>query len=326
MGLLERKKLYTELENERHSKVIVYATSTRQGMEAQIAKDILPKFVEHLDRIGRSNRISLVLYTNGGDTSVAWSLVNLIRSFCDEFEVIVPANCYSCGTLICLGANNIVMTKQAFLCPIDPSTNGVYNPTRQLPNGASMPLPVSVESVRAYMEMAKNDFNIKDQKYLTEIFLKLSEKIHPLALGDVYRSKSQIKMFAKRLMHWQHLGKKQEQKIINFLCSESGSHDYPIRRKEAKDDLGLNIEKPSEELYRIIKGIYDDICADMELDNPFNPVTILQGKPLCSYKCKRCIIESIDYGSNFLSTDGQLALQGIQVANTITYEGWKHEQ
>ena len=156
--------------------------------------------------------------------------------------------------------------------------------------------------------------------------MKLSEKIHPLALGDVYRSKSQIKMFAKRLMHWQHLGKKQEQKIINFLCSESGSHDYPIRRKEAKDDLGLNIEKPSEELYRIIKGIYDDICADMELDNPFNPVTILQGKPLCSYKCKRCIIESIDYGSNFLSTDGQLALQGIQVANTITYEGWKHEQ
>ena len=69
------------------------------------------------------------------------------------------------------------------------------------------------DSVRAYMEMAKNDFDIKDQKYLTEIFLKLSEKIHPLALGDVYRSKSQIKMFAKRLMHWQHLGKKQEQKI-----------------------------------------------------------------------------------------------------------------
>ena len=96
MGLSERTKSYSELEKERHSKVIVYATSTRQGMEAQIAKDILPKFVEHLDRIGRSNRISLVLYTNGGDTSVAWSLVNLIRSFCDEFEVIVPANCYSC--------------------------------------------------------------------------------------------------------------------------------------------------------------------------------------------------------------------------------------
>lgn len=64
----------------------------------------------------------------------------------------------------------------------------------------------------------------------------------------------------------------------------------------------------------------------MELDNPFNPVAILQGKPLCSYKCKRCIIESVDYGSDFLSTDGQLALQGIQVANTIVYEGWKHEQ
>lgn len=325
MGLTERTKLYSKLESDRHSKVLVYATSTRQGMEAQIAKDILPKFVEHLDRIGNTDKISLVLYTNGGDTSVAWSLVNLIRSFCEDFEVIVPANCYSCGTLICLGANNIVMTKQAFLGPIDPSTNGVYNPKQQLPNGAAIPLPVSVESVRAYMDMAKNDFNIKDQKYLTEIFLKLSEKIHPLALGEVFRSKSQIKMFAKRLMHWQHLGKKKEKKVINFLCSESGSHDYSIRRKEAKEELGLNIEKPSEILYSIIKDIYDDICADMELENPFNPAAVLQGKPTCSYKCKRCIIESVGYGSDYLTTEGLLALQGNQIANTIAYEGWKHE-
>jgi ClpP class serine protease len=69
----------------------------------------------------------LYLYTRGGNTLAAWTLVNLIRNFCKDFEVIVPFNCHSAGTLISLGANRIVMTKQATLGPIDPSVNGPLN-------------------------------------------------------------------------------------------------------------------------------------------------------------------------------------------------------
>ena len=47
--------------------------------------------------------------------------MNLIRNFCKYFEIIVPFNCHSAGTIISLGANRIVMTKQATLGPIDPS-------------------------------------------------------------------------------------------------------------------------------------------------------------------------------------------------------------
>ena len=78
-------------------------------------------FVDHLDAIGPVDKISLVLYTAGGSVSVAWKLVNLIRMFCDDFEVIVPGKCMSAGTLITLGAHRTVMTKQATLEPIDPS-------------------------------------------------------------------------------------------------------------------------------------------------------------------------------------------------------------
>lgn len=103
--LKDRIGLYEEIENQRNSKLIVYATSDRKGLETQIASDVIPIFTEHLDNIGDTERISLYLYTRGGETLAAWSLVNLIRNFCKEFEVIIPFNCHSAGTLICLGAN-----------------------------------------------------------------------------------------------------------------------------------------------------------------------------------------------------------------------------
>lgn len=151
----DRLELYRQLEQQRNSKLIVYVTGTRHGLETQIANDVLPKFSEHLDKIGDTEKISLYLYTNGGDTLTAWSLVNLIRSFCNELEIIIPSNCFSSGTLICLGADKIVMTKQATLGPIDPSITGPLNPMIPGFSDPNAKIPVSVEYVNAYIEMAK---------------------------------------------------------------------------------------------------------------------------------------------------------------------------
>ena len=87
----------------------------------------------------------------------AWNMVNMLRMFCDELEIIVPARARSAGTLMCLGADRVLMTKQATLGPIDPSLTGPLNPA--IP-GASPDsrAPVSVEAVRGYIEMAKQDF------------------------------------------------------------------------------------------------------------------------------------------------------------------------
>ena len=54
----DRQDLYHQLEENRNSKLLVYVTSTRQGLETQIAKDILPKFTEHLDNIGDKEKIT----------------------------------------------------------------------------------------------------------------------------------------------------------------------------------------------------------------------------------------------------------------------------
>lgn len=320
----ERKALYDLLGKEFDGTVISYITSDRPGFETKIAQDVIDLFIDQLDKIGVVKKIILYLYTRGGDTAAAWNIVNLLRMYCDELVVIVPHKAHSAGTMICLGANKIIMTKQATLGPIDPSLNTPLNP--RIPNDANTTVPVSVEAVKGYVAFAKNELGIKDGKSLSNIMIKLSDNLHPLVLGQVYRARAQIKMLAKKLLKNQVQDKKSVRKIIDFLCSDSGSHDYTISRREAEKDLSLNVEKPSDEQYKIIKAIYDDISNELEFRRQFDPRKI-NG----AYTVRRGLIESIGGGSDYFVTEGRIipvVLNNGQKAinNQIVFEGWRHDE
>ncbi|TND10117.1 MAG: hypothetical protein FD123_365 [Bacteroidetes bacterium] len=334
----ERIKLYAELEKLRKSKLLVYVTGDRRGLETQLSQEVLPHFTEHLDKIGDTEKISLFLYTRGGNTIAAWSIVNLLRSFCKQLEIIVPLHCHSAGTLMCLGANNIIMTKQATLGPIDPSTNGMMNPLIEH-NGQRVRVPVSVEVVSAYLGMAKEELKITDPRALADIYIALSEKIHPMSLGEVYRTRSQIQMLAKKLLTKQGVTEEDKQTpIINFLCSESGSHDYTIYRKEAKEELGLPIEKPDDNLYSIINSIYKSIETEMLLTVPLEPKILMAATNDLNYSYRRVIVESLVNGCHVYTTEGSYnkqpisiqgpggaAIQNTSIQDNRTFEGWRHE-
>lgn len=278
---------------------MAYITGDRPGLETQIHSEVYDFFVNHLDSIGVVPKISLYLYTRGGMTLAAWSIVNLIRQFCNDFEVIVPSKAHSAGTLICLGANKIVMTKQATLGPIDSSVNTPLNP--QIPAaGPAARFAVSVEAINGFLELAKDHLKIKGGEELASILIKLTDHVHPLVLGEVFRSKSQIQMLARKLISGQVTEKEKIEAIISFLCSESGSHDYTIHRREAKNQLGLNIDKPDDSLYALIKAIYTDIAAELQLNNKFDPNSLLGSNPQTSYSVVRGLLESISGGSDFL--------------------------
>lgn len=321
----KRIEMYRQLENVCNSKVLVYITSDRKNMEAQIGTDVIDLFIKQLDKIGECKKISLYLYTLGGDIAAAWNLVNLLRMYCDELQVIVSHKAHSAGTIISLGANEIIMTKQATLSPIDPSINTPLNPL--IPNGYGNTFPVSVEAVKGYLEFAKNELLIKDDMALSNILVKLSEYVHPLVLGQVYRSKAQIQMLAEKLLQNQVTNKETIKKITSFLCSESGSHDYTINRREAENDLGLKVLKPSKEQYKIIKDIYDDIEEELKFNLPFN-LEKINGL----YVSKRVLVESIYGGADYFSTEGECVHmhdgneQQIIQQNRIIFEGWKHEE
>lgn len=310
----ERVELYKKLEEKLNSKLLVYITSDRPGFEASIAQDVIDKFINQLDKIGVTNKISLYLYTRGGDTAAAWNIINLLRQYCDTLQVVIPHKAHSAGTLISIGANSIIMTKQATLGPIDPSVNTPLNPP--IPNTPPQNnYPVSVEAVKGYLAFAKEELAIKDDMALSNIMMKLSEYVHPLVLGQVYRARAQIKMLAEKLLTNQVTDNAKIKDIIAFLCSDSGSHDYTINRREAKNSLGLNIEKPDDEMYVIIKAIYDNISDELGFGVPFDPLSVSQSNN-GAYNVKRALIESVYGGSNYFVTEGvvkQIAVPGNPV-------------
>lgn len=339
----DRLENYKWLEENRSSKLIVYFTGDRPGMETQIAPDVLEYFSEQLDKIGKVDKISLMLYTRGGDTMAAYSLVNLVRQFCKEFEIIIPSKARSSGTIISLGADHIMMTKQATLGPIDPSLNSPLNPQNpQVPNNPQARIPVSVESIQGFFDLAKNELKLNDEKNLKDVLLNLAEKVHPLVLGNVYRSRTQIQMVAKKLLQKQ-LGAGEVEKIdkiISFLCSDSGSHDYAIYRNEAKDELGLAIDKPDDEQYLKIKSIFDDIRSELKLLEPFNADIELGARATVNYTCRRVLLESIEGGTDIFVSEGTLIkttqtinqppplppIMRSMIENQMKFEGWKHEE
>lgn len=326
----DRKRFYQKIEGERNSKVIAYVTGDRPGMGAQIGADTPDIFLEHLDVIGKVDKISLIIYTCGGDTLAAWNIINLFREFCNELEVIVPNKCRSSGTLMALGANSIVMTKQATLGPIDPSITRSMSPI--IPNSTPpQRLPISVESVKGYFSLLKEEFGASSDAALSAAYTKLAEYIHPLVLGDVYRTQKQIQMLAEKLLRMHNVEDQTIKHIVSFLCSDSGSHDYTINRTEARN-LGLSVETPTQETYNELKAWFMDVVNELELRNAYDPAKIIGADQKVDYLFKRCLIESVAYGQDAFISEGTLIKDTVvvngtprtSIGNNLRYEGWRH--
>lgn len=328
----DRIELYKEMERRRGSKLLVYVTGDRPGLETKIAHDAYDLFVNQLESIGECDKISLYLITRGGEVLAAWSIVNLLYQYCKNLEIIVPSRCHSSGTLICLGAQKIVMTKSATLGPIDPSITHPLNP--QIPGAPpEAKISVSVESIEGYIQMIKEKFgqNAENDEALIEM---LSEKVHPLVLGQVYRTKGQIKMLAEKLLRKNTNDKANIDKIVSFLCSESGSHDYTIHRKEAQEELGMPVESPDKELEVLINNIYEDIKHELELGKILNPNEYFISGDFVEYNFKRGILESIDGGADYFSAEGFFQRRQMQTPHGMqsgineqrNFEGWRHEK
>ena len=326
----KRIPIYKEIEQSQNSKVIAYITGDRRGLETHMSSDVLDFFVHHLDQIGVVEKISLILYTRGGDPLSAWSIANLLRTFCDQLEVIIPSKCYSAGTLLCLGADTLVMTKQATLGPIDPSVNTLLNP-QPVGGPPTDRVPVSVENINAFLEHAQK--TLVNQP-IDQVFDRLAQNVHPLVLGAAFRARSQIRMLGERLLSNHMHDKTTITKILDFLCSESYGHDYTINRREARQELQLPIETPSWEFYNIIKRLYDDIALNLELTTPYDANAVLRNKDTAEYSFIRVLIESVDGGAHAFVNEGTLNRQKIEmqpnifadaINNEVKFEGWRHE-
>ena len=341
---MDKKSLIQQIEELRKSRVITYLTSDRQGpVNARVAMDIIPIISKQLREVGKTENIDLFLYSSGGDTMVPWRLVSMIREYCGKFSVLVPYKAHSAATMISLGADEIVMSDLSELSPIDPSTANVFNP--QDPQNPQNKIPISVEDVMAYFDLAKNKFCIKNDEDLAKIFNKFVEanpQIHPLSLGNVNRTHNLIRMLAKRLLksHKSPMKEEEIEKIVDYFTEKLYSHQYFIGRKEAKEDLGLKTVINADGLLsKAMTDLYEEYKKEMELDvlwNPENELGLNAAQNKKNYKIAfiesrqtfNCFELSMDYKRQQMmavqqTPQGPIQVPQEQVVFRVVEQGWK---
>jgi len=319
----KRQEKIKELEKLRQSRVIVYMTGDRMPANlfpTQIALDVTPKFFKHLQLIGKTNRLSLFLYSTGGVIDAPWPLVNLIREYCDEFEVLIPYKCLSAATMIALGANKIVMTPIAQLSPVDPRGTFEAEEGKQV--------SFSIEDVLGFVDFVHDKIGIKEQEPLKESLTALVSEIKPSILGSINRTHSLIRRLSENLLKLHIKSIEQEDKIkriVDNLTHLLFSHLHFVNRREARDVVGFgdSVEFPAEEHESAIISCYQRYAEDLELDKSFAPEQLLtEGQTSTNYNPLRAFIESTCL-THIFESDMTIFKKDQQVNVNVSFQGWR---
>ncbi|MDD1721680.1 MAG: hypothetical protein LUP95_06830 [Euryarchaeota archaeon] len=350
----QRLEIIQELQDIRGSEVICYVTGDRPtnanipGMISQVSQEHLRFIYDHLARLGEIDHLDLFIYTRGGDADVPWPMVNFIREFASKFSALIPYHCHSAGTLICLGADDILMGKGATLSSVDPTTANQFNPRDPL--NPAIPLGISVEDVTAYITLARDVAKISEQDNIIDVFNELSKQVHPLALGNVYRQHTRIRMLATNLLKIHMRGEKNESKvaqIVQIITEKLYTHTHFINRREARKVIGLNVQEPEKKVEKLLWNLFQNYASEMQLYEPFDLNMFMGDETYREGVAKGAFVESVDmsdvWGSVFavsktkavppnipvpLSPERLQAMQGLpsKIDVNILKMGWERAE
>lgn len=281
MAYEDRKIILSEIEKLRGGRTVVcFFNFDRQaeppipGLSTSFHGDVKEALFRVLKESAPKGGIDLCLYTRGGDTNSVWPIVNLIREFDPDFEVLVPFRCHSSGTLAALGARRIWMGPISELSPIDPSTGNQFNPRD--PSDPRARMAISVEDVRAYRSFVGEQFT--DPAHLRPFLERLTSEVHPLALGNVQRVLQQIQQLAKNLLGLHALEKEDPSQIVEALTTRFYSHLHMISRYEAREILGARVEFTAPDLAVALDKLLRAYEESFKLRHTFFLSSYLQGK------------------------------------------------
>lgn len=325
MARQQRMKLMNTIGRKRNSSVICYITGDRENLNTRIAPDVIPVLYRHLEKLPDRRNIDLFLYSRGGDIITPWRIVQLIREYTSRFCVLVPFRSYSAGTLLCLGADEIVMGKMGELGPIDPSVVNPYNPKDS--HNPSARIPVNIQDVYSYLALASENGGL-GTKAMVNVFSILAERIHPLALGNVHRNYLLIRSLASKMLRLRNfcLSSEDEEKIVDNLTEKLYAHDYTITRREAKEEIGLPVSYPNAELETAGWMLYEDFASELQLGEPFYPGDVSPGCRI-EFEVPAGALES-SFGRDFFVYSGVVEgnshdVEGQKVTVDILKQGWK---
>jgi hypothetical protein len=191
-----------------------------------------------------------VLSTSGGAATAARRAAQLLRGHADHLTILVPHRARSAGTLLCLGADELVLGPMAELGPLD----SLLGSAGQVPPDA--PGMLSVEDVRAFREMAADWFGVDRAEDRLQVLALLAQRVFPASLGSLYRFDRMVRRIAEELLGHQlpNVDADDRRRIVDQLVSGYPAHDYILSRDDARE-LGLRVRFPSAREEDLLWGL-----------------------------------------------------------------------
>ena len=225
-----------QIEKLRNRKVLIFAASN-------LDMEILPALYQHLLRMGKVERLDVVIQSKGGEVNAARRIALLLREFTDHLCFIVPYYCESSATILALAADEVIAGQMAIFSPIDPHLHGG--------EVGQADTAMSFLDIQQFGKMSEDWFGLDKQEVQTEALPLLCQSIFPPTLTAFYRTTLEAKAIAEQLLTFQlpQLEPEQRSSIVQQLMFDYHSHGYAITREEMREK-GLNI-RAEEQVERL---------------------------------------------------------------------------
>jgi len=172
------------------------------------------------------------LHSSGGDLDAAVHLTEILRSYSDNLNFIVPRFAKSAATLVALSGNSLILDKPSELGPLDPVWMGDeedYSP---------LALPKTIEFLNDLEKKLP-----KDSKIIKIIAEGLSVErmgVYKASLDNAVEPLTDL--LATGMFNGKSNGRNLARKIAQRLTSGYPQHGYPVTLGEAQK-LGIRVTR-----------------------------------------------------------------------------------
>jgi hypothetical protein len=259
------KNLANAISTERDCDVLIYNFGFEGGFDLAFL-DFLKK------RETKRDKLLLFLISEGGDAHCAYRVARHLQENYKWISVAVSGWCKSAGTLVCIGANELILFDSGELGPLDVQ----IAKTDEVGEQSS-----GLAAVAAFDKLQQEAFKMFE-RHLRHIFEEIPgrisfrtaadisaelvigtmrdifAKIEPMSVGEDYRSNLITEEYAIRLnLFGRNLEDRREPKGLDMLLNGYPSHRFVIDRKEASK-LFRNVSAPSEAMITLAEELGTD--------------------------------------------------------------------
>jgi Serine dehydrogenase proteinase len=206
-----------------------------------------------LRNLGKVERLSLFIKSDGGSGEASLRMVNLLRQFVKRLTVLVPFECQSAATMMALGADRILMGPLAHLSAVDTSLRHDLSPIDRDNNRVSVSQDELHRVVKLWQQQSKGTGS--------NPFETLFQHVHPLVIGAVDRSSALSTKLCLEILSYHMKDARRAKRISTTLNSGYPSHSYPITLKEA-NGIGLNAEPLEDEVNQLLFDL-NEVYSEM---------------------------------------------------------------